>query len=308
MPQIAGDDGVALNYAVRGSGGASVVYLHGMGGNVGTWQRLWDELAAESYQHVGLDFRGHGGSTRSPCELTNERSSRDVLNLADALGLEHFAVVGHSMGGKVAMRLAAMAPDRILGLALIGSPGPGLVPLRREDVAEFMATYQDVAVTEAFFRPWFKVWPNATVDDWIRSFSALPEWALHAAAEMSIWTNIAVDVRGVKVPALLIAGDDDPVYGSAYQRQEVLPFFPAGRLVSVPDCGHGLILERPREIALHVGAFLREVWTPDIEGLMTFSLAALRVRSPGWLSYLLDNDFPVSSSPSPPGGSAGAQT
>jgi pimeloyl-ACP methyl ester carboxylesterase len=76
---------------------------------------------------------------------------------------------------------------------------------------------------------------------------------------MSVWTDIAADVRGLTMPALAIAGDDDPVYGPAYQQEAVVPYFPGARLVSVPDCGHGLILEKPGEIARHLKAFLADI-------------------------------------------------
>ena len=258
MPEIISDDGVSLNYVVRGPGSIGVIYLHSLGGNNATWEKFWDQLDVPCYCHVGLDFRGHGGSTREVCELTNERLSRDVLTLADALGLERFIVVGHSLGGKVGMKLAALAPERVRGLVLIGSPGPGLVPFRREDVAELMATYHDLDVTEAFFRPWFVVRPNLGIDAWMRSFAALPDWALRVYAEISIWTDITAEVRGITTPMLIIAGDDDPVYGPAYQREAVLFAFPHAQFVTIPRCGHGLILEQPTEIAGHCAKFFSD--------------------------------------------------
>lgn len=256
MFELIADDGVVLSYVTDGDGPVAVIYLHGMGGAAAHWKGLWDCMPSDRYRHLAFDLRGHGGSGRLPCEITNERLSRDVLAVADDLGLRRFSVVGHSMGGKVGMRLAAMAPDRVVSLALLGSPGPGIVPFRREDIAGFMATYHDVAVTTSFYRPWFKVWSTPTIDAWMRSFAALPDWALHAAAEMAVWTDITPEVRHLKLPILALAGDEDPVYGPAYQRDSVLSVFSHADLVTVPDCGHGLILERPVEIARILDDFL----------------------------------------------------
>jgi len=255
MPEFLTDDGVRIHYVIRGDGPCTVVYLHSMGGDCVNWRDLWGAMDPHRYRHVALDFRGHGCSTREPCEVNNERLSRDVMNLADALGIERFSVVGHSMGGKVGMKSAALAPDRVFALALLASTGPGFVPFKREDVAGFMSTYHDMAVTQAFFRPWFKVWPSPAVDGFVRSFAALPDWALHAAAEMAIWTDLTPSVHGLALPMLSVAGADDPVYGSAYQCEAVLSVFPHARLVTVPDCGHGMMLERPVEIAAHLQAF-----------------------------------------------------
>lgn len=260
MPELTTDDGVTVHYVVHGNGGRAVVYLHCMGGDTETWRGVWAHLDSDTYRHVAFDFRGHGKSVHEPCELTNERLSRDAPQMADALGIDRFAVVGHSLGGKVGMRLAAMAPERVAGLALLGSPGPGLVPFKREDVAEFMATYHDLAVTRAFFRPWFKVdLAHPAVDALMRSFAALPDWALHATAEISLWTDLTPVVSRIELPSLVVAGADDPQYGPAYQRDAVLPWLPRAKFAVVPECGHGLIVERPAEVAALLAPFLAGV-------------------------------------------------
>lgn len=251
------DDGIRLHYEERGRGDVSVIYLHWMGGNTGTWRELWNALEpAARCRHIALDLRGHGRSHREPCRFTHERLARDVLNLADHLGLTRFAVVGHSGGGKLALYLAAMAPARISQLVLLGPVGPGQVPLERTAVDNALQRAHELPFVREFFRLWFQIWPREALDQALESFTRTPKWALRAACETTLWTDFSQEIAPLPHPTLLIAGAQDPLYGPAYQRVAVLPFLPHTRLIAIPACGHGLLLERPREIAGACAAFL----------------------------------------------------
>jgi pimeloyl-ACP methyl ester carboxylesterase len=118
MAEFTSDDGIRLHYVTQGTGALPIIYLHWMGGSGLDWKRFWTSLDQRRYRHVALDFRGHGQSDPTPSSFTNERLARDVLQLADELGLPHFVVAGHSFGGKVALKLAAMGPARVAGLML----------------------------------------------------------------------------------------------------------------------------------------------------------------------------------------------
>lgn len=80
------------------------------------WYPAVPELARR-YRVIGLDQRWHGGGIRSP-EFALEDCADDVIALADALGVEHFAVAGYSMGGLVAQLVAHRHPERLSGLVL----------------------------------------------------------------------------------------------------------------------------------------------------------------------------------------------
>lgn len=191
----------------------------------------------------------------APSAFTNERLARDVLQLADALGVVRFVVCGHSFGGKVAMRLAALAPERVAGLVLIGAVGPGKVPLTCEAVDPILDRATDVAFVRESFRPWFSVWPRPELDRSLENFARTPGWAHRAVCEIALWTDITAELTSLSAPALLIAGEHDPVYGPAYRREAVMPVLAHAQMATI-DCGHGLILERPEEIATQCERFL----------------------------------------------------
>lgn len=256
MPEFLTSDLVRLHFIERGRGTTAVFYLHGMGFSVGVWHSLCRMLGGASFRHVALDFRGHGLSDRKKHTFTNRRLAKDVIALADALNIPRFAVVGHSFGGKVALQLAALAPHRVVQLVLLGGLGPGKVSVPRQTVRSIMERAQDLCFVRTTFRPWFAVWPNAAIDHALTSFSKTPQWALRSVCKIALWTDITRQCVGIKTPTLIIAGRHDPVYGPEYQRQALVPTLPHAKIV-VLNCGHGLMLERPREVAAHVSRFLQ---------------------------------------------------
>ena len=97
--------------------GHPVVLLHCLAGDADDWAVVAEALAADGRRVVAPDLRGHGASGRtSDYSLALMRD--DVLALADALGMERFDLVGHSMGGSVSVLVAEAAPQRLTRLVL----------------------------------------------------------------------------------------------------------------------------------------------------------------------------------------------
>lgn len=257
MPDFTTDDGVRLHYETRGQG-PLLLCLHGMGGDALVWEPVWAALGTEPLQRVALDFRGHGRSERNPSAFTIERLAHDVLGLADALGAKRFALLGLSFGGKVALQVAALAPSRVRGLVLAGSVGPGPVALARDAVEPLLARFGDVDFLRELFRSWHVVWPSPDIERWLHAFAATAGWAHRAVCESALWTDLSAQIGRLGTPTLLIAGAHDPVYGPEFQQSAVRPSVPRADLTTL-NCGHGLILERPAEIAALTGDFLRRV-------------------------------------------------
>ena len=91
--------------------GAPVVCLHGVTGHGRRFRRLAEERLP-SYRVIGVDYRGHGRSTWEP-PWSVEQHVADLVDTADALGIQSAAFVGHSFGGKLVAELAARHPDRV---------------------------------------------------------------------------------------------------------------------------------------------------------------------------------------------------
>ncbi len=109
--------------AVRsGAGERHFTCLHGLADTLEIWDALTPALEARG-RVCRIDQRGHGGSGAPPGPYRRENLAADVLAVLDALAVERTLLVGHSMGGVVAMATALAAPARVAGLVLIGSTG-----------------------------------------------------------------------------------------------------------------------------------------------------------------------------------------
>jgi pimeloyl-ACP methyl ester carboxylesterase len=98
--------------------GAPVLFLQGVGITRKAWAPQVRALSAD-YRCIAVDHRGIGGSEGSLANLDVDRMARDALLLVESLGLSRVHVVGHSLGGVVAQRLALIAPERTASLALL---------------------------------------------------------------------------------------------------------------------------------------------------------------------------------------------
>jgi pimeloyl-ACP methyl ester carboxylesterase len=118
--------GNPLNYLEWGAADAPpVVLLHGLRGFAYSWRAIAERLA-DQYRCVALNLRGHGDSGPSPeRDLTIDLYVTDVESLASQLQLARFTLVGHSLGGRVAMAYAAAHPERTRGI-VVEDIAPGL--------------------------------------------------------------------------------------------------------------------------------------------------------------------------------------
>ena len=120
-------DGRELNVLLAGGGpGAPLVFLHGLGGSQSTWQVVLGELV-DGHRIAAIDLPGHGASDRrQEADYSIAGLAADIAEVIARLKLEHPILIGHSLGGAVAMQIAISKPSLISGLVLIDSAGLGL--------------------------------------------------------------------------------------------------------------------------------------------------------------------------------------
>jgi pimeloyl-ACP methyl ester carboxylesterase len=118
-------NGITLHAALAGAG-PPLLLLHGFTGSAATWRPLAERLAPLR-RTIAVDLIGHGLSDApaDPARYSMEHCLADLLALLDALGLARAAVLGYSLGGRVALQLVAAAPERVSALVL-ESASPGL--------------------------------------------------------------------------------------------------------------------------------------------------------------------------------------
>ena len=115
---VAAADGVPIAYDVQGQGDRTVVFVHCWGGNRSFWDQAARDLAHDS-RVVTIDLPGHGGSGSKRENWSVQGLAADVETVANALSLGKFILVGHSMGGPVALEVARRMPGRVTAIVPI---------------------------------------------------------------------------------------------------------------------------------------------------------------------------------------------
>lgn len=109
----------------RGSGKPPIVMIHGLGSSQNYWMSVISKLS--DYRCIALDSYGAARSKSKGEELSLEGLGDDVLGLMDHLQIAKAVIAGHSMGGSMALTIAASHPDRVAGVVGVGPVSPAHV-------------------------------------------------------------------------------------------------------------------------------------------------------------------------------------
>jgi pimeloyl-ACP methyl ester carboxylesterase len=134
--RVLAPDTVEIAYDVRGQGEPAIVLIHCWCGNRAFWKDQVDELARD-HRVVQLDLPGHGASGRNRAHWTVTGFAPDVQAVADKLGLKRMILVGHSMGGPVALAAAGRMSGRVLGVIGVDNLQDADHPMPREFAETF---------------------------------------------------------------------------------------------------------------------------------------------------------------------------
>ncbi len=277
-----------LEWGQRGGDTPPLLLLHGLASSAAIWELVAPALAAER-RVVALDQRGHGLSDKPDDGYDFATIVADGVAAADALGLgPRFAVAGHSWGANVALELAARRPERVAALLLVDG---GFGMLRERPGATWEQVSRDLAP------PRFAGTPRETFLGWVRQGipHAGPEveeielrivelrpddtvgprlaFENHMKILRAMWDeDPAALFPAVRAPTRYILAEGAGVGGAsvaaedgflaakrrgAAQARERMAGAPSVEVIWLPDTVHDIPLQRPAELASHMGAFLR---------------------------------------------------
>ena len=248
-------------------GAPATLLLHG----IGNYARYWDFFAdavAGRLRLIATDARGHGESGKPTNGYAPQDFIADAIAVLDALAIERALVVGHSMGGTHAIRLAAAHPERVERLVVVDA-GPEPMPEGSERARrlslERPERFADADEAIAYLRrtsPGYSEEVYANRMRWLfRENTGDVVWrsSRHALASImagagrgDLWDAL----REILCPVLLVRGTRSNVL-SADVAQRMIKALKDGRLIEL-DAGHNVALDRPKELADAVVAFARE--------------------------------------------------
>ena len=135
----------ALNVDDGGTDGTPVLFLHGFGGNTSHWAAQLEHLRP-ARRAVAMDLRGHGRSDApADGDYAVQTQAGDVIAVLDTLRIDRAVLVGHSLGGAIAIAAAGNEPDRVAGLALLAAPGKVPAEMAHQIVGAMEADYEKTA-------------------------------------------------------------------------------------------------------------------------------------------------------------------
>lgn len=265
--------GLPAHYLTAGEG-PPLVLLHALGESALDWRWVLPALG-QTHRVYAPDLPGFGYSAKPSAEYSPAFFARFVGAYLDALGLERAAVVGNSIGGLAALRLALSEPSRVSALGLVASAGLG----REVTYALRLPTlpgYGEATVAwgktplGAFQRAWSRVpllfgHPERVPGEWITEqtrIAQLPGFteatiaALRAQVDLGGQREVLVDqLPHLRMPTLIVWGERDRVFPYS-QGQKAVSRLRQGSLELIPDCGHLAHIERPDRFAAILGRFL----------------------------------------------------
>jgi len=245
-PRIAiAPDGVHVQYHVYGSGEPTLVFIHGWSCDSNYW-REQVPVFKQRYQVVTVDLAGHGGTDGNRSEWTIRNFGQDVTTALSAVASDQIILVGHSMGGPVAIEAARKLGKRVIGIIgvdtfnSVGAPAPNKAQvdaLLKDFEADFIGQTRKF-VTEHLFQPDAnRELANKVAYDMSLSPPRVAVPSLRAVLEY----DFSEPLKEISVPIVAIDSDlGEPVNEARIRK--VLPKFHATIITGV---GHFLMMEDP---------------------------------------------------------------
>ncbi|MGO8962547.1 alpha/beta fold hydrolase [Mycobacterium sp.] len=257
--------GVQTSYLEAGAGDP-VVMLHGSGPGVSAmanWQHNIGALA-QRFRVLAPDIVGFGATQRPDDVVYSLRTWTDqIWAFLDAHGIEKTAIVGNSLGGRIALQMATDCPDRITRMVLMGAPGVGMT--LTDGLAALRAYEPSHDAMRDLLRNYFAVDPAMITDELvaIRYEASIADGAYeayramffdprHTGSQLGITED---EARAIATPALLVHGREDRVVPMQVS-VTMLGLLPNADLHVFSACGHWTQIERADEFSALVADYL----------------------------------------------------
>jgi pimeloyl-ACP methyl ester carboxylesterase len=252
-----------LNFREYGAG-VPVIILHGLFGSLENWAYISGQLA-EQFHIFAVDQRNHGSSPHSD-EMNYDVLANDIRDFMQQQNLRSAAVLGHSMGGKAAMRFALLHPDLVDRL-IIADMAPRTYPGTHHEIFEALlaldlSQFENRGQVEQALEP--KI-PELGIRRFLlkgltRDADGSLRWKFNLYALHENYSALNCELESDQKfgkPALFLRGEK-----SNYIRDEDFPavreLFPRAEVVTVPNASHWLHAEQPEIFLNHVRNFLTE--------------------------------------------------
>jgi pimeloyl-ACP methyl ester carboxylesterase len=243
--------------------GRTIVLLHGFLGSKEIWQKTTDNLA-KSYRVIAIDLPGHGQSECLGYIHQMELMADCVRKLLDSLRLKKYVLIGHSMGGYVALAFAELFPDSLKGMALINSTALADSLEKKKDreraiklVKSDKRVYTKNTIKNLFANRNLKYLKDEITFATKIALNTSKQGAVAALEGMKDRPNRDIILGMVEYPVLMIISELDNIlpYSSLLEQAHTLR---NKHVCYLEYDGHMSFLENPREVNKSIRKFLRK--------------------------------------------------
>ena len=262
MPYLHANE-IDIYYEDHGDPAAPALVLgHGAGGNHFVW---WQQVPclAQQYRVITYDHRAFGFSKDVPGGPGRRAFSLDLHALLDHLGIEKFAMIAHSMGGRTATPFAWQFPDRLQALILSGTLGGAV----NDEVRDIQAKHAERIKGQTLRQRAMS--PGTEADQpqvaWLyRRLNALNakrgKTFLAPTLGMSRWRGSSMPMlQRLGIPLLFLVGEHDMIV-PATAMQAAHAAMPGSQFMAITDAGHSAYFEQPSAYNAAVLDFLAQAW------------------------------------------------
>jgi pimeloyl-ACP methyl ester carboxylesterase len=274
--KIGSNENTQITYRIiEGNPSLTILFLHGLGENLRTWEKIENQLKIP-YRLLLVDLPGHG---QSPLPRRTNYSHEGLASLlwefVEDIGAGDLLIVGHSLGGNLALRMAAMRPEKIKGLFLLS---PSVFDSRG-------FPFPRLLTNNIFIRPFL----NAVIRRTVRSTKRLTKILQQAVFNETVVDEGLIqriikpivdnpksyltliylfrdssrnrklpDFRKIQVPVLVINGTEDP-WVKPEEARRLDHLLPKSELILLPFCGHMPQEEKPNEVTRKLEEFIKNL-------------------------------------------------
>jgi len=238
-----------------------LVLVHGFLSGSDYWSDVIETLR-QKREVIAINLQGFGERCHEPALDNVAAFANDVLEKLDAMGVKHFSLLGHSMGGMIAQEMAYKAPKRVRAMILFGTGAEGELPGRFEPIAESRRKVEiegKLPTIAAIVPNWYL---DGRQSAWYLSSFALAEKADVEAIKggltaMEAWCGVDY-LAHYEMPCLILWSDRDRVYPFS-QEKRLWEGIAGAQLAVIPNAGHNAHHEKPLIFCSFVNDFLNEL-------------------------------------------------
>lgn len=233
-------ENLVVNFLKTDNSGVPLVFLHGWRSESAVWFKIMSEAEKRGFRSFALDLPGFGLSEIPPEDFDLKKYAAVIESFLEKEGLEKVYLVGHSFGGRIALKFASLFPENLSGLVLVDSAG--LKP-KDKKIIRFFAK-----ILKPFFKlPFFRsfrplIYKIIGAEDYIAT-PRLKNVFLNVVKE-----NLEPSLSRIKTKTLVVWGEEDKTtplsFAETFHRQ-----IKNSRLEIIKDAGHFSFMDNPEEFS-----------------------------------------------------------